>query len=162
MMNITIRTATLEDISFLTEVVIKATLAQGRFGDNFNEAEYRAGFEEWTKESILGLVEPGCVLSVIEHDGSPIGRLRVVRSTDKIILAGIQLLPEYQNKKIGSRLIEQLKHEAEQKSIPLHISVEKDNPNAQRLYERLGCQVVGQDDKEYHLEYRPKSSQADS
>ena len=135
--------------------MIKATRAQGRFGDDFNEAEYRAGFEDWTKETILGLVEPGCVLSVIESDGTPIGRLRVVRNADKIVLAGIQLLPEYQNQKIGSRIIEQLKREADQKGMPLLVSVEKDNPNAQRLYERLGCQVVGQDDKEYHLEYRP-------
>ena len=150
-----IRTATLEDIGFLTDVVIKATRAQGRFGDDFNETEYRAGFEDWTNETILGLAEPGCVLSVIESDGTPIGRLRVVRNADKITLAGIQILPEYQNNKIGSQIIEQLKHEAEQKGIPLLISVEKDNPNAQRLYERLGCKVIGQDDKEYHLEYRP-------
>ena len=154
MMNITIRTATLEDIGFLTDVVIQATTAQGRLGDDFNEAEYRAGFEEWTRETIMG-VEPGCVLSVIESDSTPIGRLRVVRNADKITLAGIQLLPEYQNKKIGSQLIEQLKREADQKGISLRVSVEKDNPNAQRLYERLGCKVIGQDDKEYHLEYRP-------
>jgi ribosomal protein S18 acetylase RimI-like enzyme len=155
MLNIHIRTATLEDISFLTDVVIQATRAQGRLEEDFNEAEYRAGFEDWTRETIMG-VEPGCILSVIENDGSPIGRLRVVRSTDKIILAGIQILPEYQNKRIGSQLIEQLKHEADEKSIPLIISVEKDNPNAQRLYESMGCTVVGEDEREYHLEYRPK------
>jgi len=155
MMNITIRTATLADTGFLTDVVIKATRAQGRFEDHFNETEYRAGFEDWTKETILGLAEPGCVLSVIESDDTPIGRLRVVRNADKITLAGIQILPEYQNNKIGSQIIEQLKREAEQKGIPLLISVEKDNPNAQRLYERMGCKVVGEDEREYHLEYRP-------
>lgn len=152
MMNINIRTATLEDVAFLTEVVIKVTTAQGRLGDDFNEAEFRSGFEDWTRETIMG-VEPGCILSVIENDGFPIGRLRVVWSANKIVLAGIQILPEYQNKKIGSQLIEQFKREAEQKSIPLRISVEKDNPNAQRLYERLGCKVIDEDDKEYHLEY---------
>ena len=154
-MNITIRTATLEDLGFLTDVVIKTTRAQGRFGDDFNETEYRAGFEDWTKETILGLAEPGCVLSVIESDNTPIGRLRVVRNANKITLAGIQILPEYQNNKIGNQLIEQLKREADQKGMALLVSVEKDNPDAQRLYERLGCKVVGQDDKEYHLEYRP-------
>ena len=156
-MKINIRPAALEDVSFLADVVIKATLAQGRFDSTFNEAEYRAGFEDWTRETVLGNV-PNCALSVIEYDSHSIGRLRVVRNSTSITLAGIQILPEYQNKHIGTNLIEQLKQEAEQKNIPLCISVEKDNPNAQRLYERLGFSTVGQDDQEYHLEYQARSS----
>jgi len=45
-LNINIRFATLEDVVFLAEVVIKATLAQGRFDSTFNEAEFRAGYED--------------------------------------------------------------------------------------------------------------------
>ena len=116
--------------------------------------EYRAGYEEWTRETILGAI-PDCTLSVIEYDGYPMGRLRVVRTQMSITLAGIQLLPAYQNQHIGSTLIEQLKREAELKQVPLCISVEKDNPQAQRLYQRLGCRIIGQDEQEYHLEYRP-------
>ena len=153
-MKIHTRPATLEDVPFLADVVIKATLAQGRFDSTFNEAEYRAGYEDWTREIILGK-EPDCVLSVIELEGHSIGRLRVIRTNTKITLAGIQLLPEFQNQRIGTHLIEQLKREAEQKIIPLCISVEKDNPNAKRLYERLGFSMVGQDENEYHLEYHP-------
>jgi len=84
--------------------------------------------------------------------------LRIIRTNTSITLAGIQLLPEYQNKRIGTNLIEQLKQEAEQKNILLFLSVEKDNPHAKRLYERLGFRMVGQDDQEYHLEYRAKSN----
>jgi len=145
----------LEDVSFLADVVIKATLAQGRFDDTFNEAEYRTGYEDWTRETVLGNV-PDCTLSVIEHEGQSIGRLRVVRNHTSITLAGIQILPEYQNQHIGTDLIEQLKQEAELKNIPLCLSVEKDNPNAKHLYERLGFRMTGQDDREYHLEYRTK------
>ena len=155
-MKINIRPAALEDVAFFANVVIKATLAQGRFDSTFNELEYRAGYEDWTRETILGK-EPDCVLSVIEYEGQSIGRLRVVRTSARITLAGIQLLPEHQNKRIGTNLIEQLKQETEQKNIPLCISVEKDNPNAKRLYERLGFSIVGQDEAEYHLEYQPKS-----
>jgi ribosomal protein S18 acetylase RimI-like enzyme len=91
----------------------------------------------------------------IEYDGCPIGRLRVVRTRTSITLAGIQLLPAYQNQRIGSPLIEQLRREPDLKQMPLFISVEKDNPRAQRLYERLGCRISGKDEQEYHLEYRP-------
>lgn len=156
-MTIHLRPATLEDVAFLADVVITATLAQGRFPQDVDLAEYRAGYEDWTRETILGAI-PGCVLSVIEYDGYPIGRLRVVRTQSSITLAGIQLLPAYQNQRIGSTLIEQLKREADMQQAPLHISVEKNNPRAQRLYERLGCRIIGQDEQEYHLEYRPAPS----
>ena len=153
-MTINLRPATFADVTFLADVVISATLAQGRFPPGVDLVEYRSGYENWTRETILGAI-PDCTLSVIEYDGHPIGRLRVVRTQTSITLAGIQLLPEYQNRRIGSTLIEQLKHEADLKQVPLSISVEKDNPRAQLLYERLGCRVIGQDEQEYHLEYRP-------
>ncbi|HET6595239.1 MAG TPA: GNAT family N-acetyltransferase [Anaerolineales bacterium] len=153
-MTIHLRPAALEDVAFLADVVITATLAQGRFPPDVDLAEYRAGYEEWTRETILGAI-PDCTLSVIEYDNSPIGRLRVVRTDVSITLAGIQILPAYQNLRIGSTLIEQLKREADRKHVPLLLSVEKDNPRAQRLYERLGFRIIGQDQQEHHLEYQP-------
>jgi ribosomal protein S18 acetylase RimI-like enzyme len=154
-MTIYLRPATLEDVAFLADVVITATLAQGRFPRDADLDDYRAGYEDWTRETILGAI-PDCTLSVIEYDGCPVGRLRVVRTQTSITLAGIQLLPAYQNRRIGSALIEQLKREAELKQLPLCVSVEKDNPHAQRLYERLGYRMIGEDEQEYHLEYRPR------
>ena len=153
-MIIHLRPATLEDVAFLADVVITATVAQGRFSRDVDLAEYRAGYEDWTRETIEGAIAD-CTLNVIEDDGGPIGRLRVVRTQTSMTLAGIQLLPAYQNQRIGSTLIEQLKREADRKQIPFCISVEKDNPHAQRLYERLGFGIIGQDEQEYHLEYRP-------
>ena len=153
-MTIHLRPATLEDVAFLADVVITATLAQGRFPPDVDLVEYRAGYEDWTRRTVLGAI-PDCVLSVIEYDGCPIGRLRVLRTQTSITLAGIQLLPAYQNQRIGTTLIEQLQREADLKQVPLFISVEKDNPHAQRLYERLGCSILGQDEREVHLEYRP-------
>ena len=153
-MTIELRPATLEDVAFLADVVITATLAQGRFPPDADLVEYRAGYEDWTRETVLGAI-PDCTLSVIEYDGYPIGRFRVVRTQKRITLAGIQLLPAYQGQRIGSTLIEQLKREADLKQVPLFVYVEKDNPGALRLYERLGCRMIGQDEREYHLEYRP-------
>lgn len=92
---------------------------------------------------------------MIEQDRQPIGRLRVVRDEKGITLAGIQLLPAYQNQRIGSTLIDQLKREAAAQQVPLLLSVEKDNPDAQRLYQRLGFQRTGEDEQEYHLLYMP-------
>lgn len=153
-MTIHLRLATLDDVAFLTDVVITATLAQGRFRPDTNLDDFRAGYEEWTRETVLGAI-PNCTLSVVERDNERIGRLRVVRKQTSITLAGIQLLPPYQNQGIGTTLIGQLKREADQQNIPLHIAVEKDNPHAQRLYERLGCQQIGEEGNEYLLAYYP-------
>ncbi len=155
-MTIHLRPATLADAPFLADVVIQATIAQGRFPPDVDEEEYRAGYEAWTRETVLGQI-PGCTLSVIEEDGRPIGRLRVVRDGTNITLAGIQLLPAFQNQGIGSGLVEDLKREADQHNVPLLIGVEKDNPHAQRFYARLGCRVVGEDGDEYQLEWRNRS-----
>jgi hypothetical protein len=51
-----IRRAVLGDIGFLTDVAIAATRAQGRLPEDFDEAEFRQGFGEWTVEHI----QPGC------------------------------------------------------------------------------------------------------
>lgn len=152
-MNITLREATPADVAFLADVVIRATLAQGRFPSDINLAEYRAGYEEWTRETVEGNI-PNCTLSVIELDGVPVGRLRVVHEEHAMELAGIQLLPDHQNKRIGSTLVEQLKQEADEKRIPLQLSVEKDNQHALRFYKRLGCVICGESDDAYHLEYQ--------
>lgn len=155
-MTIHLRPASLADAPFLADVVIQATIAQGRFPPDVDEDEYRAGYEAWTRETVLGQI-PNCTLSVIEKDGRPIGRLRVVRDGTNITLAGIQLLPAFQNQGIGSGLVEDLKREADQYNVPLLIGVEKDNPDAQRFYARLGCRVVGEDGDEYQLEWRNRS-----
>ncbi len=151
-MNVNLRKASLQDVSFLADVVIRATLAQGRFPGDIDLVEYRAGYEEWTRETVLEKI-PNCTLSVIEKDGIPIGRLRVVRDEKAITLAGIQLLPEFQNEGIGSRLINLLKEEAALKQISLHLSVEKDNPDAQRFYHRHGFTLYDEDEKELYLKY---------
>ena len=154
-MGIHLRAAVLEDVSFLADVVIRATRAQGRFPNDIDLAAYRRCYDDWTRETIMGTI-PNCTLSVIELDDVAIGRLRVLRDGTSITLAGIQILPDYQNKHIGTTLVEHLKHEADLQRIPLSISVEKDNPNALRFYQRLGCVMRREDEEEYHLEYCPQ------
>jgi hypothetical protein len=52
-------------------------------------------------------------------------------------------------------IIEALKAEALSAGASLDIGVEKDNPRARRLYERLGCVQVAEDEEEYKLRWRP-------
>ena len=74
------------------------------------------------------------------------GRLRVLRTGQTIELAGIQLLPEVQGRGIGTAIIEALKAEAAETGATVELGVEKDNPNARRLYHRLGFEIKRQFD----------------
>ncbi len=146
-----VRPATEHDVLFLTDVVVVATRAQGRLPDDFDEPEFRAGFAEWTREQVRGEVE-GSETSVIEIEGERAGRLRVVRAPDHHELAGIQLLPAHQGHGIGTHLVEQFLVEARGAGLPARISVEKDNPRARALYERLGFARVDETETDDVLE----------
>jgi ribosomal protein S18 acetylase RimI-like enzyme len=149
-----IRPATLKDIGFLADVVVEATRAQGRMSDAFDEPAWRRDFIAWTEKQIRGEV-PGTATSVIEFGGERVGRLRVTRGRDRRELFGIQLLPKVQGRGIGTAIIEDLKAEAQAAGACLDISVEKDNPRARRLYERLGCVQIAEDEQEHKLRWCP-------
>jgi RimJ/RimL family protein N-acetyltransferase len=149
-----LRQAVLEDVDFLADVVIAATRAQGRQPDDFAEPEWRKNFAQWTAEQISN-EDPHNTTSVIELDGEPVGRLRITRSDERIELSGIQLLPRVQGRGIGTAIINNLKTEAAAAGISVDIGVEKDNPSARRLYERLGCTKIGETEQEHRLQWHP-------
>jgi GNAT superfamily N-acetyltransferase len=150
-----IRPATEEDVGFLADVVIEATRAQGRVADDFDEPQWRARFSDWTRQHVRGET-PGVMTSVIEVRSERAGRLRVTRTADYFELSGIQLLPGVQRRGIGSDIIEGLKAQAAAAGVPLELAVEKDNPDARRLYERLGFVQVGETEDECKLRWSPR------
>ena len=154
MPSVFVRPATEHDVTFLTDVVIVATRSQGRLAEDFDEDEFRAGFAEWTHEQVRGQIEFS-ETSVIEIDGERAGRLRIVRAPDHHELAGIQLLPAHQGHGIGTHLVEQFLVEARDAGLPARIAVEKDNPRARALYERLGFTKVEETETDDVLQLTP-------
>jgi GNAT superfamily N-acetyltransferase len=150
-----IRPATDEDVGFLADVVIAATRAQGRLPSDFDELQWREGFAEWTMEQVRGEIAESTT-SVVEVDNRRVGRLRIVRTADCIELSGIQLLPDIQGHGIGTAIVENLKAQAAAADIPLELDVEKDNPDARKLYERLGFAQVDENEQEYRLRWSPR------
>lgn len=148
--DVTIRPATRADVDFLTTVVIEATLHQGRLPDDFDEVDYRAGFGAWTSEQIDGDGN-GSSISVVEVDGRPAGRLRVVRRDGLVEIAGLQLLPEHQSQGIGRTIVDVVVAAARADRLPVELGVEKDNPRARAFWERCGFTYVGEDETEHRL-----------
>jgi ribosomal protein S18 acetylase RimI-like enzyme len=86
---------------------------------------------------------PKAERSVIDVDGSPVGRLYVQRWPAEIRLVDIALLPEFRRRGIGTGLLEKLFDEAASSGVPVTIHVELHNP-ARALYERLGFVAQGE------------------
>jgi ribosomal protein S18 acetylase RimI-like enzyme len=155
-----IRVAVGSDVAFLTEVVLSATRSQGRLPPGFDELAFRERYAAWTAEHVADLDGPSTTY-VIEVDGRPAGRLRVVRTPEQLELAGIQLLPGFQSRGLGTAVITGLLREAVAAGRPMTLSVEKDNPRALALYRRLGFAVTGEDDKEFAMRTDPPAGEPD-
>ncbi len=78
---------------------------------------------------------------IIEIGGIAVGVWVVDRSPDRIHLEQIYLLPAYQRRGIGTKLLNMLIREANQADCPLTLQVIAINP-AKQFYDRLGFGVV--------------------
>jgi len=147
---VTTRPATDADVDFLTEVVIEATLDQGRLPDDCDEVDFRAGFGAWTSEQVQG-DGAGSSIQVVQVDGDDAGRLRVVRRDGLVEIAGLQLLPRHQSHGFGRQVVETVVAQARADGLPVELGVEKDNPRARAFWERCGFSYVGEDGGEHRL-----------
>jgi len=79
---------------------------------------------------------------IITADGADVGMIDVERRPTEIYLARIEILPGYQGRGIGTRLISALIDEAGQRGQDLVLEVLNVNHRAQALYQRLGMTEV--------------------
>lgn len=82
----------------------------------------------------------------------PIGLLKFYQDDKTIHILQMQILPEYQGKKIEEGLLRELQEETKFTSKNIDTSVLKSDP-MKDLYERLGFNVVSQNDNEFMMQY---------
>lgn len=87
---------------------------------------------------------------IIESGGKAIGRLFVDHWDREIRIVDISLIPEYQNRGLGSYLFKQLFAQAKISKKTVTIHVEHNNP-AKKLYQRLGFELKTQTNEIYLL-----------
>ena len=85
---------------------------------------------------------------MIEHGDLPVGALGVAETDAEIFLSEIQILPEWQNRGIGTKFLASEIERARRLDKPLRLRVLREN-SAKRLYERHGFVVSGE--TETHL-----------
>ncbi len=79
----------------------------------------------------------GAQFDIILYNKAPAGRLYVYRGKKEIRIMDIALLREFRRQGVGSKLMDDLIAEADEKQLPLNLHVEHNNP-AMGLYEQLG------------------------
>ena len=98
---------------------------------------------------------PDADYRVIVIDGQPAGRIWIGADDEQIRLLDIALLPEFQNRGVGTALLERLKSEAQNAGKALRHMVFVLNNNADRFYERLGFKKIEDFGAYKHMEWRP-------
>lgn len=79
----------------------------------------------------------GCMFSVLERHGTPVGRLYLETRKDRLQIVEISFLPQCRGAGIGTAILEAVMAIARESGRNVGIFVEKFNP-ALRLYRRLG------------------------
>lgn len=91
---------------------------------------------------------------IIVVDGRDAGTVRLERLDGGYHLAELYLLPEYQRRGIGSRLLRRMLARADADGLRMRLSVLKVNP-ARSLYERHGFQLRGETDTHFQMVRAP-------
>jgi len=99
---------------------------------------------------------PDADYRVIVIDQQPAGRIWIGSDDQQIRLLDIALLPEFQNRGVGTVLLERLKSDAQSAGKALRHMVFVLNNNADRFYERLGFEMIEDLGAYKHMEWRPK------
>jgi len=92
--------------------------------------------------------------AVIVRDGVDVGLLKAYRDADGWFVVQIQIAPEHQRQGLGEQALQTVLDRADAEGLPVSLAVLKANP-AKRLYDRLGFEVVSENDIEFLMTRPP-------
>ena len=144
---LTLRPALADDEAFLFELR-KATMTEhlARVGEPTDEAAHRA--------RLLHRYDTARVVCI---DGAPAGLLKAHRTDSEWVVVQLQITPALQGRGIGERALHTVLRAAQDDALPVTLKVLKGNP-AKRLYDRVGFEVVGEDETQFYMRHAPRAS----
>jgi GNAT superfamily N-acetyltransferase len=96
---------------------------------------------------------------IIAIAGEAVGWLQTVPSDDAIFLSQLFIDRRRQRRGIGKVVIKLVTEEALRDGKAVALDVVKINP-ARRLYERLGFEIVGEEEHKFHMRWTPEARPA--
>jgi ribosomal protein S18 acetylase RimI-like enzyme len=109
--------------------------------------------EEWQKANFSRELA-SATTSVIQVDSVTAGYLQSRDEGSRIYVQNIALLPAFQGKGLGTRLMKELQAKAALRGVPLELSVFRGNDPARRFYERLGFRETGESHTHTQMAWR--------
>jgi ribosomal protein S18 acetylase RimI-like enzyme len=94
---------------------------------------------------------------IITLDGSDVGGLQNIEQEGDLFLGQLFVDRVFQRRGIGTNVMKCLMSEAERAHQAMRLSVVKISP-AVKLYERLGFQVIREDDRKFYMKRDPGTS----
>jgi GNAT superfamily N-acetyltransferase len=95
---------------------------------------------------------------ILVSAGEDAGVLATESLVHCIHLARLLLLPAWQRRGIGARVVRAVVAAAHARGVPVEVTVLHANPGARRFYERLGFSAVGETSTHVHLEAPPREA----
>ena len=93
---------------------------------------------------------------IIYLDDIKIGLIKLSKQPDKLHIRQLQILPEFQNKGIGGKVLSVVLKKSHELLLPITLSVLLKN-RAKALYLKHGFKVTGQNKLEYQMQYSPST-----
>ncbi len=144
-----LRQATEDDLDFLYHLHV-ATMreyvaAVYGWDDAFQERYFKERFDP-----------PSSCIIVVE--GQDVGMVRAVEEEGELFISHIHVLPEYQNRGIGTAVLKDILRGAEERGLPVALRVLRGNP-AKRLYQRLGFTAVEETETHTRMRLHPQEGE---
>jgi len=158
---LTLRPVTTADDPFLLAVYESTRdkeLSQAQWQEGQREQFVRWQFEMQRREYDVRF--PDARYQMIVIDEEPAGRIWVGADDEEIRLLDIAILPQFQNRGVGTILLKDLMREAKDAGKFLRHMVFVLNDNAHRFYERLGFVIIEDLGAYKHMEYRPGGAES--
>jgi len=133
--------ATQNDVTFVATILLLANEKRLSARKGWRAERFLKNVTASTQNEVNGKVANSTTY-VIEYDNVQVGRLRLLQPDNELHIAGIQIHPKHQRKGIGSQVILTMMKKAKEENLPLTLEIEKDNPDAKRLYIKLGFEFV--------------------
>jgi N-acetylglutamate synthase-like GNAT family acetyltransferase len=111
--------------------------------------QFRAQLSSYTQQF------PNSCYHLVLLDSKPVGRLWVAPAGDAFLLVDIAIHPNLQSKGLGTALVQRLQQEAQNAKLPIRSIVDRFNLGSLRFHQRLGFQIVREDQLQYYMEWRP-------
>jgi len=89
---------------------------------------------------------------ILDEQGEKIGAINFYHKENSIKINRIEVLPDYQNKGIGSAVLDHIIEKAKKENRNIELRVFKINP-AFRLYERKGFKIFKETDTHYYMRF---------